>query len=434
MLPNWGLQALQGRGPVKLTQPNATWQALPAGKSDAIFFDDDLPGFGLRIRAGGKRTWIIQYRVGAKQRRLTLGTVDKLNADQARKAAKGRLARVELGGDPQQEKHEARAAAGHTVGKLVEDYLARRHHETGKDPLRKSSYEATELYLQKHWKPLHGLQASKVDRSTIASRLTAIEAQISSVTAARARVALSSMFAWAIGQGIVNSNPVIGTNKPPEPKARDRVLLNTEIADIWASCRDDNFGRIVKLLLLTGARRDEIGDLTWSEIDLELDFIKLPPERTKNGRAHFVPLAPIAAAILKSVPRRARADRAIEYLFGEGQGGFSGWSKAKAGLDRRINKARTEAAAAPGTPQHITDWRLHDLRRTVATVMADNLGVLPHVIEAVLNHVSGHKAGVAGVYNRATYEREVRAALALWADHVRTVVEGGARKVVPLRA
>jgi Arm DNA-binding domain len=208
---------------VKLTQPNAIRQPLPPGKSDAIFFDDDLPGFGLRVRAGGKRTWIIQYRVGAKQRRLTIGSLDKLSADQARKAARGRLACVELGGDPQQEKQDARNAAGHTVGRLVDDYLARRHHETGKDRLRRSSYEATELYLRKQWKPLHGLQASKVDRSAVASRLTAIEAEISSVTAARARVAFSSMFAWAIGQGIVDSNPVIGTNKPPEPKARDRV-------------------------------------------------------------------------------------------------------------------------------------------------------------------------------------------------------------------
>jgi integrase len=420
---------------VKLTQPNATRQALPAGKSDAIFFDDNLPGFGLRVRAGGKRTWIIQYRVGAKQRRLTLGAVDKLNADQARKAAKGRLARVELGGDPQQEKHEARTAAGHTVGKLVEDYLARRHHETGKDRLRKSSYEATELYLQKHWKPLHGLQAGKVDRSTVASRLAAIEADISSVTAARARVALSSMFAWAVGQGIVDSNPVIGTNKPPEPAARERVLSDTEVADIWASCRDDNFGCIVKLLLLTGARRDEIGDLVWGEIDLDADVIILPAERTKNGRSHFVPLAPVTATILKSVPRRPRADGAIEHLFGEGQGGFSGWSKAKAALDRRIDQARVAAAAGqgkPGKPQPIANWRLHDLRRTVATVMADRLGVLPHVIEAVLNHVSGHKSGVAGVYNRAGYQREVRAALLVWADHLESIVHGAERKIVPL--
>jgi integrase len=421
---------------MKLTQSNAMQQKLPPGKTDAIFFDDDIPGFGLRIRTGGKRTWIIQYRVGAKQRRLTLGTVDRLGADQARKAAKVRLARVELGGDPQHEKHEARAAAAYTVGKLVEDYLARRHHETGKNRLRKSSYEATELYLRKHWKPLHGLQASKVDRSAIASRLTAIEAQISSVTAARARVALSSMFAWAIGQGIVNSNPVIGTNKPPEPEARDRVLSNNEIVDIWASCRDDSFGRIVKLLLLTGVRRDEIGDLAWSEIDLEHEVVNLPPGRTKNGRPHFVPLAPAAVAILKSVPRRTRADGATDYLFGEGQGGFSGWSKAKAALDRRIDEARIAAAAGQGKhagkQQPIADWRLHDLRRTVATVMADRLGVLPHVIEAVLNHVSGHKSGVAGVYNRASYEREVRAALLVWADHLESIVHGAERKIVPL--
>jgi integrase len=423
---------------MKLTQPNATRQHLPAGKSDAIFFDDDLPGFGLRIRAGGKRTWIIQYRVGPKQRRLTIGNVDKLSADQARKAAKGRLARVELGGDPQQEKHQTRAAAVHTIGKLVDDYLARRHHETGTDRLRQSSYEATELYLRKHWKPLHGLQASKVDRSAVATRLTTIEAEISSVTAARARVALSSLFAWAIGQGIIDSNPVVGTIKPPEPKARDRVLTDVEIADIWAACRDDNFGRIVKLLLLTGARRDEIGDLTWSEIDLEHGIIKLPPERTKNGRPHFIPLAPAAATILKSVPRRAKSDGAIEYFFGEGQGGFSGWSKAKAALDRRINETRTATAAQLGKQkvklQPIADWRLHDLRRTVATIMADKVGVLPHVIEALLNHVSGHKAGVAGIYNRAGYEREVRTALLLWADYVRSIVECSEWKVVPLRA
>jgi integrase len=124
-------------------------------------------------------------------------------------------------------------------------------------------------------------------------------------------------------------------------------------------------------------------------------------------------------------------------VFGEGEGGFSGWSKAKAALDRRINEARAAVAAGSvkraDKPPPIANWRLHDLRRTAATVMAEKLGVLPHVIEAVLNHVSGHKAGVAGIYNRATYEREVRSALLLWADHVRSIVEGSDRKVVPLR-
>jgi integrase len=418
---------------VKLTQPTVARLKLRPGKSDVIYFDDDMPGFGLRLRGGGRRSWIIQYRIGAKQRRLVLGTVEKLSADTARREAKNRLARVELGGDPQQEKHDTRAAAGQTVGKLVEDYLARRHYETGKDPLRRSSYEATAIYLQKHWRPLHGLQASKVDRSIIASRLNAIEAGVSSVTAARARVALSSMFAWAVGQGIVPSNPVIGVNKPPEPKARERVLSDAELAEVWAACRDDDFGRITKLLLLSAARRDELGDLAWSEIDFDQAVINLPPERVKNGRPHALLLAPAAVEILKMAPRRAGT---TDFVFGEGEGGYSGWSKAKAALDRRINEARAQAAAhAKGRnkPQPIADWRLHDLRRTAATRMSD-LGVLPHVVESVLGHVSGFRGGVSGVYNKALYLPERRQALAVWADHVRAIVEGGERTVIPLRA
>jgi integrase len=237
------------------------------------------------------------------------------------------------------------------------------------------------------------------------------------------------MFVWAMGEGLVDSNPVIGTNKPEEPKARDRVLTDAELAEIWAACRDDDFGRIVKLLLLTGQRRDEIGDLAWNEIDLERGVIELAVERTKNKRPHIVPVAPVAAAILEKAPHRARPKGAVDYVFGEsGSGGFSGWSKAKAALDRRINDARARAGA--GEPQPIADWRLHDLRRTTATAMADKLGVLPHIIEAVLNHVSGHKAGVAGVYNRAIYLPEKKAALARWAEHLEAVVrragQGGA--------
>jgi integrase len=414
---------------MKLTQANVARAALPPGRNDVIYFDNDLPGFGLRIQ-GTKRTWIIQYRIGAKTRRLTLGTVEKVGADKARKEAKNRLARVELGHDPQQEKHDARAAAATAVGKIVEDYLAHRHHEAGGRPLRKSSYEATERYLKKHWKPLHGLQANRLDRSTIASRLREIEAVVSSVTAARARVALSTMFVWAMGEGLIDSNPVIGTNKPDEPKARDRVLTDAELSEIWAACRDDDFGRIVKLLLLTGQRRDEIGDLAWNEIGFDRGVIELAGERTKNKRPHIVPVVSAVAAILEKAPHRARPEGAVDYVFGEGKGGYSGWSKAKASLDRRINDARVKA----GVGKPITDWRLHDLRRTAATVMADKLGVLPHVIEAVLNHVSGHKAGVAGVYNRATYLPEKTAALARWADHLEAVVKGEPAKVMPLRA
>jgi integrase len=412
---------------VKLTQATIARLKLPAGKTDVIFFDDEIPGFGLRLRAGGRRVWIAQYRIGSKQRRLSLGSADKVSAELARREAKNRLARVELGYDPQQEKYDTRAAAGQTVGKLVEDYLARRHYQSGKDALRKSSYEAASHYLRRYWAPLHAMQAGKANRSAVASTLAGIETKISSVTAARARVALATMFTWAIGQGIVDHNPVVGVTKPPEPKARDRVLSDVEVAEIWRACRGDDFGTIVKLLLLTAARRDEIADLVWSEIELDQALINLPPERVKNGRPHTLLLAPAAVDLLKSRPRTEGRD----LVFGEGEGGYSGWSKAKAALDQRINEARAKARTKGTKPEPIADWRLHDLRRTAATRM-NELGALPHVIETTLGHVSGFRAGVAGTYNRALYLPERRQAAEVWAHHVHSIVGNTERKVIPL--
>jgi integrase len=167
---------------------------------------------------------------------------------------------------------------------------------------------------------------------------------------------------------------------------------------------DDHYGTIIKLLLLTGCRANEIGRLRWDELHDEQ--IILPGARTKNKRAHVVPLSEPAKATLAGLHRRP--DRVC--VFGRRQDtGFSGWGAAKRELDSR---AKAE------------HWTVHDLRRTVATRMAD-LGVQPHIIEAVLNHVSGHKAGVAGIYNRAAYDKEKREALNLWAEHVSALVEGG---------
>jgi len=169
--------------------------------------------------------------------------------------------------------------------------------------------------------------------------------------------------------------------------SREHVVTDEELAAIWRACRDDDYGRIVRLLILTGQRRDEVGDMKWTELDLDRRIWAIPRERTKNGLTHEVPLSDVALEILQSIPRRDGRD----FVFGEGRGGFSGWSKSKTRLDARIAKAG--AVMRP--------WRLHDLRRTVATHIAE-MGTLPHVVEAILNHVSGHKAGVAGIYNRAT--------------------------------
>jgi integrase len=160
--------------------------------------------------------------------------------------------------------------------------------------------------------------------------------------------------------------------------------------------------------MLTGQRRDEVGGLRRSEISLDNALWSLPPRRTKNGRAHEVPLSAPALAIITAA--MAASNRTV--LFGYEERPFSGWSSAKAALEKRLKEAGTS----------IADWRLHDLRRTVATRMAE-MGILPHVVEAILNHVSGHKAGVAGVYNRATYAREKREALNLWAEHVLGIVD-----------
>jgi integrase len=186
----------------------------------------------------------------------------------------------------------------------------------------------------------------------------------------------------------------MGSNHPPEPPSRSRILNDAELAKIWSACGDDDYGRIIRLLALTGQRRDEVGGMRWDELNLGKAEWTIPSARTKNSREHSLPLAPQALALLP--PANGR-----EWLFGRGSRGFQGWSIAKARLDQWTG----------------IEFRVHDLRRTVATGMA-NLGVLPHVIEAVLNHVGGHRAGVAGIYNRATYAKEMREALEAWADHV----------------
>jgi integrase len=223
---------------------------------------------------------------------------------------------------------------------------------------------------------------------------------------------LSAFFAWAMREGLTETNPVIGTSRPYDRGGRERVLSESELAQVWHAAGDDHYGAIVKLLILTGLRREEIGGLRWSEVGLSAGLIQLPPRRTKNGRAHIVPLSDPAITLLRAVPRRAGRD----LVFGLGSNGPSSYSKSKRALDQRLS---------------IAPWVIHDLRRSVATHMAE-LGIQPHIIEAILNHVSGHKAGVAGIYNRASYDREKRAALDRWADHLLAAVEGRVSNVVTM--
>jgi integrase len=388
---------------------------LPAGKSDAIFFDDELPGFGIRLRAGGTRAWIVQYRVSGRQRRESLGDARKTDLNVARAAAKKKFAEVVLGGDPMADKAAAKAKAAQTFGPLATQYLALKEPK-----VRKNTYIADQRYLTAYWKPFNKTAIESVSRRTIATRLNQIVGEHGATAAARARQSLSAFFTWAIREGIVENNPVIGTNDPAgHIDARDRVLTDDELRAIWLGCEEDHFGRIIRLLMLTGARRDEIGGLEWQEVDLESGLLTIPGDRTKNHHQLQLTLPDEAVSILCKAPRRDGR----QYVFGERGGAYSAWSYSTLRLDARIAAQQGATLAA---------WRIHDIRRTVATGMAE-LGVAPHIIETILNHRSGHKSGVAGVYNRANYAPEVKRALTIWAGHLMAVVQKIPATIVPIR-
>jgi integrase len=400
---------------MKFTAATIKALKLPDGKSETLFFDDDLGGFGVRLRAGGSRNWIFQYKLGTKTRRLTLGPLSAMGLEQARRTATELYARVRLGQDPAGDRVEARAKAGETVEWALKKYLQYR-----KDHLRPRSFEEVERHLLTHCRPLHKEPLTKIDRRAVATLLNGLPSNANHV-----RASLSAFFGWAMREGLVDANPVALTNKPSKGGARERVLTPDEIRDIWRGLEQDDYGDIVRLLALSGARRDEIGHLLWSEIDLQAGLIRLPAARVKNNTPFDLPLSGPASTLLEGRARREGRD----YVFGRGEGGFSGWSACKRRLDARIDEARKAAGRPPMQP-----WVLHDLRRTLSTRMHEELGVQPHIVEAVLNHISGHKQGVAGVYNRATYSAEKRQALDMWGERLLSIIEGRASKIIPLRA
>jgi integrase len=402
-----------GADAMQLTQKAVSTLQLPEGKTEAIFFDDDLPGFGLRLRSSGASRWVYQFKLGAQHRRITLGSLAALSPTQARKTASELHAKVRLGLDPAGEKAEERIRAAETMAAALRAYLP---HQQSR--LKPRSYVEVERHLLKHCKPLHGLQLAKIDRRTVAGRVSAVATKSGAVTANRTRASLAAFFAWGIREGLVDSNPASGTTRRPE-RSRDRVLTDAELTAIWAATAGTgDYSVVVRLLMLTGCRATEIAALRWSEI--VDDQIVLPPERTKNARQHVVPMTPVVRTILESCPRRRDRD----FIFGRRQESpLRGWSVLKSALDQRIRE--NGVAMAP--------WTHHDLRRTLATRLAE-LGTGPHIIEALLNHVSGHKHGVHGVYNRSTYEREKRVALQTRTEHVLALVEKRESKIVTLRA
>jgi integrase len=228
--------------------------------------------------------------------------------------------------------------------------------------------------------------------------------------------ALSGFFGWCTRHRRCALNPCRGVHRPEAGRARDRVLNNGEIVKFWHVCDEvgEPVGHALKMLLLTGARVREVSEMRRAELSDDLSIWAIPSERTKNHRAHVVPLPLLARDTLKSVKRITG-----EFVFtNDGKVPIAIGSTIKHKLDKEMK---------------VADWVIHDLRRTAATGMAE-LGIAPHIIEAALNHVSGAKAGVAGTYNRAAYAAEKTAALERWASHVQGLVSGKPGNVVALTA
>jgi integrase len=378
-------------------------------------FDGVVPGFSLVLHPSGKKSWAFRYRANGKLSKLTIGPWPAITADKARALASAAHDAVTHGRDPHAEKKQARLATADSSSffrAVVETYIA----EYAK-PKRKGWQESARLLglrVNRHpanepWQaePMKGrpvaVWGSRPLDTITTDDVHAVYKNLKGPTpyiANRTYSALRKFFNWCVQDRRLKVSPLLGYRPDLAPEVqRERCLNHDEIRSLWAACGQCGvYGAAVKMLLLTGQRRSEVVLMPWAELSPDRALWSLPKGRTKNGRPHTVPLVPLAQTLLLGNGPYVFPPSAIGSL-----------TRSKARLDE----------AMPG----VAPWRVHDLRRTCATGMAD-LGVAPHIIEAVLNHVSGFKAGVAGIYNRARYEPEKRAALELWAAEVARIVAG----------
>jgi integrase len=402
--------------------------SLPPGKSEHFIPDGTVPGLALRLRASGARMWVFGFRLGTKQRRLTVGSAAVISVQEARRIAAGLYAKTKLGIDVAQGKEDAKLQAAETVKAKLPLFLARQQERMRDGSLRLRSYIEIERHLLVHAKRLHSKALGEVTRRDVASLLSSLTETLSGATINRVQSTLQSFFAWCIREGLLGDshNPVVGTERRNEI-ARTRLITPIELRDIWLALRDDAYGDIVKLLILCGARAREIGGLRWSECNLESRFITLPPERVKNKHQHEIFLSDSALDILRSRLRLTYPDGTpSDLVFGRGKNGFNDWAGSKADLDRRVNQARQAAGLEP-----MEAWIVHDFRRLLSTTLHEELQVPPHIVEVILGHI-GHQSGTAGRYNLSLYRSEKAAALTRWAAYVSSIIKGHEQKVVPM--
>ena len=389
--------------------------------TEAVLWDDKISGFGLKVTPAGAKSYLFQYRIGGragKTRRVTIGRHGSLTPDRARKEAGDLAAALAKGVDPQQAKQDRNRRA---IDLAFSSYADRFVDDCLKVKWKASHHDGAAL-LRLYAKPVLGSRPlTDITRADIRAVLAAAKGKVA--TSRNLFAVMRRLFRWAVSEGDLATSPVIGMEPPPLPARRARVLSDAELKLVWqaASSMAYPFGPLFRLLAITGQRLEEISGLAWAELDRASAMWSLPSERAKNNQASQVPLSALAVAELDALAKRkGKTDgwpkRGLVFTT-TGETSVSGHSRAK----RRLDKLTAELGAQEPEPITLPQWRLHDLRRTFATGM-QRLGVRFEVTEAVLNHVSGSKSGVAGVYQLHDWGPEKKVALKAWSDHVAAIV------------
>jgi integrase len=362
--------------------------------------DRHMPGLYLIVQPSGAKSWAVRYRYARRSRKHTLGPYPAIDLKAARDLAGKALRTVAEGRDPGREK---RAAAPDTVEAIARQFIERHCRRSNRPHTAAETQRLIERNVLPRWR---GRLARDITRRDILDVLDRVVDAGTPITANRTLAAVRKMFNWAVARDILLSSPCVGVKPPTAERARDRVLTDLELRNVWMAAGKIGgpFGALVHLLVLTGQRRDECARIEYAEVDLAGRLWVLPPGRVKTAKGHEVPLSELAVAILTALPRIG--DRYV--LTTSGEVAVSGYSKGKKRLDALL-------------PPDMPPWRLHDLRRSVASGMA-RLGINLPVIEKVLNHTSGSFRGIVGVYQRHSFADEKRRALDAWGAFVADLV------------
>ncbi len=410
-------------GAVGLTDAKIKGLDVPE-KGQAEYSDKVVPGLRIRIGASGVRTFIIRKRIGGRIANLTVGRFHdrRFTLSDARKKARSLLNDIEGGADPRGETRKASGAGSGTIRALFANYK--------KAKAGKRSIGEIERIFERYVLPAIGDRlADSITRADITRLVDGVATAGGKPTPVMARAVaaqLSAFYSWAMPRlHRLEVNPCRDAGKPDRPKARERVLTIDEIKALWTVLEEEGhpWGPAVRLLILTGQRRDEVFSADRDEFDLEAGLWTIPGDRAKNGKAHLVPLSPAAVTIVKALPTIDGSAKLFPSRT-DPERGASGFSKA---LARIIGNMAKELG---GPVEH---WTLHDLRRTMATGL-QRLAIRLEVTEAVLNHVAGTRGGLVGVYQRHDFLEEKRHALDAWAAEVKRIVTATERgNVVALR-